>query len=316
MFSSYSETAGSVRGNDRVDTKIYTIQVNFDGALCHSFSVSKALPVHKRSKTILNQLSELDIDEDSALLDSLKITTTQGGERIPVPDRVKASTIDSFLRMVTLSSMLSQTTYSDISLWFKTAGAQVTPATCTPKVEPQNIDKPSEKDEEFIRLYVERLAKYLGLNNTAHSEALATVVQSCLSIIMNDDGKDYSVIEDTLNALQANSRRRSTCKEQSNEKVPASKGKYVSSSKPSPGSFRAQNDAKFKVDPCIYTLYNVNTLLSNLSKIQAKDVENMFTYTAVLVFSGEASHCNLKLTDLSDSLRQALLLDKVTPSIK
>lgn len=92
--------------------------------------------------------------------------------------------------------MLSQTTYSDISLWFKTAGAQVTPATCTPKVEPQNIDKPSEKDEEFIRLYVERLAKYLGLNNTAHSEALATVVQSCLSIIMNDDGKDYSVIEE------------------------------------------------------------------------------------------------------------------------
>lgn len=196
MFSSYSETAGSVRGNDRVDTKIYTIQVHFDGALRHSFSVSKALPVHKRSKTILNQLSELDIDEDSALLDSLKITTTQGGERIPVPDRVKASTIDSFLRMVTLSSMLSQTTYSDISLWFKTAGAQVTPATCTPKVEPQNIDKPSEKDEEFIRLYVERLAKYLGLNNTAHSEALATVVQSCLSIIMNDDGKDYSVIEE------------------------------------------------------------------------------------------------------------------------
>ncbi|KAI8105122.1 hypothetical protein M9435_000293 [Picochlorum sp. BPE23] len=111
---------------------------------------------------------------------------------------------------------------------------------------------------------------------------------------MNDDGKDYSVIEDTLNALQGNSRRRSTCKEQSNEKAPASKPKYVSSSKPSPGSFRAQNDAKFK----------------------AKDVDNMFTYTAVLVFSGEASHCNLKLTDLSDSLRQALLLDKVTPSIK
>mmetsp|Transcript_3241 Transcript_3241/g.6506 ORF Transcript_3241/g.6506 Transcript_3241/m.6506 type:complete len:257 (+) Transcript_3241:20-790(+) len=200
MFSSDSETAGSVRGNDRVDTKIYTIQVHFDGALRHSFSVSKALPVHKRSKKILNELSELDIDEDSALLDSLKITTTQGGERIPVPDRVKASTIDSFLRMVTLSSMLSQTTYSDISLWFKTAGGQVTPATCTPKVEPQNIDKPSEKDEEFMRLYAERLADYLGLDNTALSKAVATVLQCCMSIIINDDSKDYSVIEEALYA--------------------------------------------------------------------------------------------------------------------
>ena len=75
-----------------------------------------------------------------------------------------------------------------------------------------------------------------------------------------------------------------------------------------------QRDAKFMVGPCTHTVYNLTTLLSNLSKIQAKDVKNMFTYTAVLVFSGEASHCNLKLTDLSDSLRQALLLDKVTPS--
>mmetsp|Transcript_3242 Transcript_3242/g.6508 ORF Transcript_3242/g.6508 Transcript_3242/m.6508 type:complete len:257 (+) Transcript_3242:20-790(+) len=200
MFSSGSEASGSVRGNDAVEAMSYTIQVHFDGALRHSFSVSKALSVQKRGKQIQNQLSELDIDEDSALLDSLKITTTQGGERIPVPDRVKASTVDPLERTAALSSMLSRTAYSEISLWFKTAGGQVTPATCTPKVEPQNIDKPSEKDEEFMRLYAERLADYLGLDNTALSKAVATVLQCCMSIIINDDSKDYSVIEEALYA--------------------------------------------------------------------------------------------------------------------
>jgi len=195
MYSRDSEASGSVRGNDAVEAMTYTIQVHFDEALRDSFSVSKALSVHDKRIKIHVQLSELHIDEDSALLDSLKITKTQGGEQIPVPDQVKTSTVDPFQRMAALSSMLSETIQSDISLWFKTAGGQVTPATHTPQVEPQNIEKPLEKDQEFIRLYVDRLANYLVLDTTAYSKALATVMQCCVTIIINDDGKDYSVIE-------------------------------------------------------------------------------------------------------------------------
>lgn len=70
-------------------------------------------------------------------------------------------------------------------------------------------------------------------------------------------------------------------------------------------------DGKFMVAPCTFTVLKLRQLLSNLSRIQAKKVYNIFTDIAVQVLSELASDCNWKPADLSDSLLQAFLLDKV-----
>lgn len=73
----------------------------------------------------------------------------------------------------------------------------------------------------------------------------------------------------------------------------------------------AQKDARFMVGPCAFTVLKVEQLLSNLSRVEARDVNNIFTEIGVQVLAELASNKNWKAADLSDSLRQALLLDKV-----
>ena len=75
-----------------------------------------------------------------------------------------------------------------------------------------------------------------------------------------------------------------------------------------------QKDARFLVAPCTFTVLRLRQLLSNFSRIQAKNVYNIFTDIAVQVLSDLASDCNWKPADLSDSVLQAFLLDKV-PSL-
>lgn len=199
MYSSDCEALGSVRGDDRVDTKIYTIQVHIDTVLCQTFSVSKALPTRDERLKVLVKLSKLDIHDDDSIMDSLKITKTLGGERIPVPDQVKNPTVDIFQRMAALSWMLSETIQSDISLWFKKARGQV-----TPQVDPQSIETPPEKDQEFIRLLVDRIAHfYFDLDTTVHVEGLAILIQCCMTIIIHDDGKGYLKIEEYVPILMS-----------------------------------------------------------------------------------------------------------------